>query len=172
MAEVKVHISNKKAAYYGAIISVAAVFAYSIVIMIYVIIRSSAVIFNVMPKGERNTILLLNNFSVAYSVTIISILIAALSGVFGALAAVILKQSLLYFNPKFNSKNAIWVSCMVALVLLSSMYISLYGWLGDYMTFYNSEIILFWFLFPAIIFAAVCVVAGIKLNRILRSHIT
>jgi hypothetical protein len=172
MAERKLHISNWKTAYYGATIAIAAVFVYSIVVMIYVVIRSSIIIFNIMPKGERSIIIFLNNFSVAYSVIIISILMAVVSSVIGAFAAIVLKQFMLYFNPKFNPRNAIWVSGIVVLVLLSLAYIMLYSLLRDYITFYYPEILLFWFLFPTIIFTAVCIVAGSKLNKILSSNVT
>ncbi len=50
-------ISNKTAAFNGAVVAVAGVFAYSLVVMFYAIIRSSVSIYNVMPSSERSTIL-------------------------------------------------------------------------------------------------------------------
>ena len=99
MEKSKLNISNKTVAYNGAVVAVATVFAYSIIVMIYAIIRSSVTICSIMPKVERNTILLANGFSVAYSVAIFSLLMAVFSSAAGAVTGVILKKLLLYFNP-------------------------------------------------------------------------
>ena len=99
------NISNKTVAYKGAIVAVATVFAYSNLVMIYAIIRTSITIFSIMSKVERNTILLTNSFSIAYSVAIFSLLMAAPSLVAGSVAAVMLKKSIQYFNPRFNLKK-------------------------------------------------------------------
>jgi len=131
----KLNISNRAVAYNGAIVSVAAVFAYSIMVMIYTIIRSSAIIYSIMPGSERNTILWINSFSVAYSVAVFSLLMAALSAVAGSVAAVILKNSLHYFNLRCNFKKAILISCITALAMLILMYILFYALLKDWMTF-------------------------------------
>lgn len=90
------NISNKAVAYSGAMAAIAATFAWSIIVMVYVIIRSSATIYSIMPTGERSTILLTNGFSIAYSVAVFSLIMAVVSSLAGALAAVILRKSLLY----------------------------------------------------------------------------
>ena len=149
MKKSKSNISNKAVAYRGAIVAIAAVFAYSMIVMIYTIIRSSATIYSIMPKGERNTILLVNGFSIAYSVAIFSLLMAALSSVAGSVGALIMKKSLLHLNPRFNFKKAILISCITALTIVILMYILFYTLLKDFMTFNYAETFLFWFLFPA-----------------------
>jgi hypothetical protein len=167
MANKKIYISNKSVAYNGAITGVAAVFIYSLVVMIYAIIRSSLTIYNIMPSGERSNILLANGFSIAYSVAILCLLMALLSSVVGAVTAVILKKSLLCFNPQFNFTKAVIVSSITALVWLIMMYLLLYALLKEWMTFDYVETFAFWFLFPAVIFFLVCVVGGSKLNEVL-----
>ena len=170
MEKSKLNISDRTVAYNGAVVAVAAVFAYSLIIMIYAIIRSSVTIYSIMPKVERNTILLANGFSIAYSVAIFSLLMAALSSVAGSVAAVILKKSLQYFNPPLNFKRAILISCITALALLILIYNLFYALLKDWMTFYYAETFIFWFLFPAAIFIAVFIKSGIKLNKILENQ--
>lgn len=120
-----------------------------------------------MPKEERSTILLASGFSFAYSVAVFSLLMAAISCIAGSIAAIILKKSLQYFNPQFNFKNAILISCVIALALLTVMYILLYAMLRDWMTSDYIETFLFWFVLPAVIFCAVCVIGGGKINRYL-----
>jgi hypothetical protein len=169
MEKSKPNISDRTVAYNGAIAAVAAVFAYSFIVMIYVMIRSSVTIYSIMPKVERNTILLANGFSVAYSVTIFSLLMAALSSVAGAIAAVALKNLLQYFNPQFNLKKAILISCITALALLILIYNLFYALLKDWMTFYYAETFIFWFLFPAAIFITVSIIGGSKINKVLET---
>jgi hypothetical protein len=120
-----------------------------------------------MQGRERNTILLANGFSIAYSVVFLSILMAAVSTLAGAVAAVILKKLMLYFNPLFNSKKAIIISCVTALALLLLMYLLFYSLMKQRMTFDYMETLLFWYLFPAVIFLGVCIVGGSKLNKLL-----
>ena len=165
----KSHISNKTVAYNGAIVAIAAVFAYSLIVMIYVLIRSSAIIFSIMEKGERATILLANGFSVAYSVAVFSLVMAAFSSVIGLVTAVILRKSLLYFNPRFDFRKAILISGITASGMLTVIYLSLYSLLGNWMTFNYIETLSFWFLFPAAIFFAVCIIGGGKLNEALKN---
>lgn len=167
MLKNKKNISNKITALNGATVAVAAVFAYSIIVMIYSIIRSSATIYSIMPMGERNTILWANGISVAYSVAVFSLILALISSLTGALSAVILKKILLYFNTQFNFRKAVFISCATAFVLLILIYLLLYAFLKDWMTFSFAETFTFWFLFPAAIFFSVCVVGGSKLNKIL-----
>jgi hypothetical protein len=162
----KPNISNRDVAYNGALLSVAAVFGYSMLVMMYTVIRSSATIYSIMPIRERNTILLATSFSIAYSVAIFSLLMALLSSLAGAAVAVILKKLLLYLNPRFSFRKAIIVSCMTALVLLILIYILAYALLKDRMTFNYTETFLFWFLVPAVIFFAVCIIGGSKLNKV------
>lgn len=79
----KRNISNKTVAYNCAVIAVAAVFAYSILVMAYAIIRSSVTVYGIMQDSERNTNLLASGFSVAYSVVVFSNLMAAFSSIAG-----------------------------------------------------------------------------------------
>ncbi len=166
------NISNKTVAYNGAIVAIAAVFAYAIIVMLYVIIRSSATIYSIMPKGERGTILLTNGFSIAYSVLIFSLLMAAISSLAGAVGGVILRGSLIYFNPRFIFRKAVIISCFTALSLLILLYILFYALLKDWMTFDYVETFSFWFLIPAIIFFSACIIGGSKLNKTLETLIT
>ena len=170
MLKSKTNISDKAVAYNGALVAVAVVFAYSIIVMIYVIIHSSATILNIMPTGERSTVLLANGFSIAYSVAVFSFLMAVLSSLAGAVAAVILKKSLLVFNHEFNFRKAVLVSCIIALVLLTLIYLLFFGLLKDWMTFSYPETFSFWFLIPAAIFIAVCIIGGSKLNQVLHTE--
>lgn len=170
MLKSKKNISNKTVAYYGATVAVAAVFAYSMIVMIYSIIRSSTTILNIMPIGERSTVLLANGFSIAYSIAVFSFLMAVLSSVAGAVTGVILKKLMIYFNPQFNFGKAVLVSCITALVLLTLIYLLFYGLLKDWMTFSYPETFSFWFLIPAVIFTAVCIIGSSKLNQVLQTE--
>ena len=171
MLNSKKNISNKTIAYNGATVAVAAVFAYSMIVMIYTIIRSSATICSIMPTGERNTILLANGFSVAYSVAVFSLLMAILSAITGAIAAIILKETLQYFNPNFIQKKAIVISCITAFVTLIILYLLLHALLKDWMTFNYMETFSFWFLIPAIIYVGAYIITGIKLTKVLYTGI-
>jgi hypothetical protein len=167
MEKDKLHISNKKLAYNGAVTAVASVFIYSIIVMTYVISRSSAIIYSIMPAPERNTILWANGFSVAYSVVVFSLLMAAVSSVAGAVSALVLKKALAHFNPAFNPVKAVIISVTAALAMLLLLYLLLYALLKEKITFGYAETFSFWFLFPAIIFLVVCIIGGSKLNKIL-----
>ena len=169
MLKSKINISNKVIALNGATVAVASVFAYSIIIMIYAIIRSSATIYSIMPMGERNSILWANSISVAYSVAVFSIILALVSSISGAIAAVILKNLLLYFNPKLIFRKTVFISCITAFALLTLLYLLLYALLKDWMTFNYFETFSFWFLFPTVIFFIACVIGGSKLNDILNT---
>lgn len=154
----------------GAAVAIASVFAYSLLVMIYSIIRSSATIYSIMPMGERSSIIWANGISVAYSVAVFSVILALISSLLGAIAAVILKKLLLYFNPQFIFRKALIISCITAFALLMLLYLLLYALLKDWMTFNYIETFLFWFLFPAAIFFSVCVIGGSKLNKILNIY--
>ena len=171
MLKSKINISNKVIALNGATVAVAAVFAYSVIVMIYAIVRSSATIYSIMPVGERNSILWANNISVAYSVAVFSILFALVSSISGAIAAVILKNLLLYFNPKFIFRKAVLISCITAFATLTIMYVLLYVLLKNWMTLDYLETFSFWFLFPAAIFFSACVIGGSKLNKNLNTEL-
>lgn len=171
MEKSKLNISNKTVAYRGGVVAAATVFAYSLITMIYAIIRSSVTIYGVMPILERNTIIIANGFSIAYSVAIFSLVMAALSSVAGSVAAVILKKSLQYFNRRFNLKRAMLISCMTALAMLIVTYTLFYALLEDWMTFDNAETFVFWFIFPAAIFIAVSMIAGGIINKTLETGI-
>lgn len=166
MAKDNIYFFNNKPAYNGAITAVAAVFGYSIIVLIYVIIRSSATIYSIMPPGQRNTILWVNGLSVAYSVAVFSLLMAGVSSVAGALAALVLNKALLYFNPRSNFNKSIYISGTVAISLLLIMYFILHALLKEYMTFHYTETFLFWFLFPAVIFLGVCIIGGCQLSKV------
>jgi hypothetical protein len=161
-------ISNKTAAYNGALLAVAGVFAYSLVVLLFVIIRSSVNIYNIMPSSERSAILLTNGFSIAYSVSVFSLLMAVVSSLAGAVAGVILRKVLLWFNPKRHFNKAILISSVTVLVLLSLLYLLLYILLKERITLQYAETFLFWFLFPAVIFFTVSIISAIAMNKELR----
>jgi hypothetical protein len=162
-------ITNKTAAYNGALIAVAGVFAYSLVVMLYAIIRSSISIYSSMPSAERSTILWANGFSIAYSVAMFSLLMAVASSLAGALAGVIFRTVLLQFNPKRHFNKAILISSITALVLLSLLYLLLYILLKERITLQYAETFLFWYVFPVVIFFTAVVLAGVKLNKQLQA---
>jgi hypothetical protein len=165
MSKAKKQISNKQAAFNGALLTVGAVFLYSLIIMLYAIFRSSYIIFSSMPIGERSGILWANGISIAYSVSIFSIIICLFSSIAGALSGLILKKSLLAFNPTFKSRKAISISIVLSLSLLTAIYSILRLVLKDWMTFGYTESLLFWFVFPAVICLAVGIVGGIAMNK-------
>ena len=167
----KCNISNKKVAGTGAIAAVAAVFAYSLVVIIYTIIRSSITIVNIMPVGQRTTILFINGFSIAYSAAVFSLIMATGSTLAGTVSAIILKNLLQNFNGKFNIMKAFFISCITAFTLLILLYKLLYALMKDWMTFNHTGTFLFWFLFPAGIFFTVCIIGGSKLNKTLKTGI-
>jgi hypothetical protein len=162
------NISNKTVAYAGAKVAIAGVFGYALLVMLYAIIRSSITIYNSMPSGERSNILFLNGFSIAYSVAIFSILMGMFSFMAGAIAGIILKKMLQYFNPNFSNTKVIVISCITAFTTLMIVYLLLFGLLKNWMTFNYIETFSFWFLLPAIIYVGACVVGGNKLNKILQ----
>lgn len=170
MQKRKTTIANKIIALNGARVAVAAVFVYSIIVMLYSIIRSSAAIYNIMPIEERNSIIWANGISIAYSVAVFSVIVALISSLPGAIAALILKKLLLSFNPQFVFRKAIFISCITALALLILLYLLLYALLKDWMTFNYVETFLFWFIFPAAIFFTVCIIGGSKLNKSLNTR--
>ena len=172
MKKSKSNISNKAVACSGAMAAIAATFAYSIIVILYTIIRSSATIYSNMPTGERTDILLINGFSIAYSVVIFSLVMALVSSLGGAVAGVILKHLLLYCNPFFSFRKTVFISCIAAFVLLSLLYFLFHALLKDWMTFNYAETFSFWFLFPAVIFFVVCIIGGIELNKVLDTGIT
>jgi hypothetical protein len=163
------NIFIKSGIYNGSIVAVATVIAYSLVIMIYVVTRSSSTIYSIMLEGERTSILWANGISVAYSIAIFSLLMAAISSVIGIISAVILKKLLLYFNPQFNVKKAIVISFMTALIGVIIIYFLLFALLKDWMTFNYIEPFLSWFLLPSAIYLMVCMIGGRQLDRVLRT---
>lgn len=158
-------ISNKVVAYNGALVAAAGVFAYSFIVMLYTIIRSSASIYGIMQSGERNTILWANGFSMAYCVVIFSLLMAIVSLPAGASAGVILRKLLLWLNPTLQTKKAVAISSITALILLGVLYFLLYALLKERISFQYVETFLFWYFFPAVIFFVAVVAAGINLNK-------
>ena len=164
-------IKHKKIAATGAKLAVAGVFGYSLIVMLYVITRSSVTIFNNMHGKELTNILLLNAFSVAYAVAVFSLLMAVVSSISGAIAGVLLKKALQFYNPTFSENKAVAVSCIVAFTMLLVLYLLLYTMLTNWMTFDFIETFLFWFLLPAAIFFSVAVIAGIQLNKVLEARV-
>jgi hypothetical protein len=162
-------ISNKTAAYNGGLVAVTGVFAYSLIVMLYVIIRSSVSIYSIMPFSERSKILWANGFSMAYSVAVFSLLMAVVSSLAGAVAGVILRKILLWFNPKGHFNKAILVSSATVILLLGAFYLFLYVLLKERITFQYAETFLFWYVFPAVIFLAAVVLAGVNLNKQLQA---
>jgi hypothetical protein len=120
-----------------------------------------------MPKSGLVTILLANGFSIAYSVVVFSLVMAMLSSVGGVLAAIIIKNSLIHFNPAFSFRKAVLISTVIALAMLTLMYLALFAFLKEWMTFHYSETFFFWYFFPASIFLVACIAAGGKLNKYL-----
>ena len=118
-----------------------------------------------MPPGENTGILFANGFAVAYSIAAFSIVMATISSVAGAVAAIVLKRSLLHFNPKFNSQKAAMISFTIAALFLAVMYILLKIFLKDRMSFQYPETFLFWFVFPAVICFVVSIITGHALNK-------
>ncbi|MGZ5246433.1 MAG: hypothetical protein ACXWV5_05225 [Flavitalea sp.] len=158
-------ISNKTAAYNGALVAVAGVFVYSLVVMLYAITRSSATIYHIMPTSERSTILLTNGFSIAYSVAVFSMIMAVVSLIAGAVGGVILRNVLLRFNPQRHFNKSILVSSIAAVVLLSVLYFLLYMLLKERITYKYAGTFLFWYVFPSVIFFISVVISGAKLNN-------
>ncbi len=169
MNEKSINISDKRVAFYGASIAVATAFFYSLMVMVYVIIRSSLTIYEILSSELRTSILLQNGISVAYSIAIFSILMAIFSSMIGALMAIVLKQSLLHFNPKFLNRKAKIISVITAILIASFIYFLLRFLLKDWMTIDNIEPFLFWFLIPGVLFLVVGIITGKKLNGILKN---
>ena len=164
----RINISNKNVAYNGAIVAVAAVFGYALLVTIYVIMRSSSIIYSIVPQEEKTSIIWANGISVAYSIAVFSLLMAVFSAIIGAITAIILKKLLLYFNPEFNVKKAMLISFITALIGVSIGYFTLFALLKEWMTFNYIETFSFWFLLPAAIFLGVCIAGGSYLNRHLK----
>ena len=163
----RVEVSYKNLARMGALIAIAIVLVYSLLIMIYTIVRSSLTIYRIMPGNERNSILIVSGISVAWSVAIFSMLMALISSVIGGLMALLLKKSFLHLNPLFSDKKAIWISALLALALLCTLCILSYSRLGE--GFLYPETFLFWFLFPGVIYFTACIAGGRKINKALYS---
>ncbi|WP_336518174.1 hypothetical protein [Pollutibacter soli] len=153
-------ISNKTAAYNGALIAVAGVFAYSFAVMLYTIIRTSVSICSIMPSPERSKILWASGFSVAYSVGVFSFLMAMVSSMAGAVAGVILRRVLLWLNPDVHLSKSILISSIVSLVLLLLLYLVLYILLKERITLQYAGTFLFWYVFPAVIFFIAVLIGG------------
>ncbi len=158
-------ISNKSAAYNGALIAVAGVFAYSLVVMLYVIIRSSASICDIMPSSERSTILWTNGFSIAYAVAVFALVMAIVSSAAGAVAGIIVRKVLLWLNPQLHFSKAILISSIISLVLLLLLYLLLYILFKKRITPQYAGTFLFWYIFPAVIFFIAVLISGAKLNN-------
>jgi hypothetical protein len=159
------NISYKKAAYNGALVAVAAVFVYSLAVMLYTIIRTSINIYTIMPSSERSTILWTNGMSIAYSVIVFSLLMSVPSLLAGAVAGVILKKLWMRFNPQLHYSKTILISSITSLVLLLLLYLLFYMLLKERITLQYAGTFLFWYVFPAVIFFITVVISGTKLNN-------
>ena len=71
----------------------------------------------------------------------------------------------MYFNAVGNFKKALLITCITAVLVLMMIYLALYWRLEKWITFQYFETLLFWFLFPAIIFLTATLVGGIQLNK-------
>ena len=171
MNENTINISNKRLAFYGASIAVATVFFYSLMVMVYVIIRSSLTIYEILLSEVRTLILLQNGISVAYSIAIFSILMAIISSIIGMMTAIILKKSLRYFNPNFGNRKSILISGIIAISINGIMYLLIRITLKDWMTFHYLETFLFWFLLPSLLFFMACIIGGKQLNTALLNNL-
>ena len=160
-----INISNKNVAYTCAVHIIAAVFIYSLITLIYVLIRTSHTIFNSLPNGDRTAILWQNGISVIYTISIFSIVMAIISGIISGITAVIVKNLLHYFNAKFNYKKSIFISILTVFIIILIVFSILHIILNDWMTFDNIEPFLFWFLIPASLFLIVTIIGGFKLNK-------
>jgi hypothetical protein len=168
MNENLIYISNKRLACDGALIATSAVFIYSLIVLIYVLIRSSSTIYGIIPFGYRLSILFENSIAGAHSIATFSILMAIISSVVGAFTAIILKKSLFYFNPNITHKKVVLISGITPVLVLSIIFFLLRILLKDWMTFNNVEPFLFWFLFPAAVFFGACISLGTYLNGLLK----
>jgi hypothetical protein len=158
-------ISAGKLALKGAVIAIACVFFYSQIVMLYVICRSSAFIFSAMGEEERSGILFANGFILAYSVAFISILVAMISSLFGAVAALILNKALSYFNPARGSIRAMFISLVVAILLIFTGFVLIGIFLIPRFEFQYPEAFLFWTVFPSTIYILVNLAGGMVLNK-------
>ena len=159
-----INISNKRVAFYGAIIAVSTVFFYSLMVMIYVVIRSSLTIYEILLSEVRTLTLLQSGISVAYSIAIFSMLMAIISSIIGIITANILKKTIRYFNPNFKNRKSILISGIIAVLAISVVYISLRMMLKDWLTLDYIETFLFWFLLPSLLFFIACIIGGKQLN--------
>lgn len=144
---------------------IAAVFIYSLITLIYVLIRTSHTIFNNLPNGEQTAILWQNGISVIYTISIFSIVMAIISGIISGITALIIKKLFHYFNAKFNYKKAIFISILTALIMILIIYSILHTGLKHWMTFDNIKPFLFWFLIPSTLFLIITLIGGYKLNK-------
>jgi hypothetical protein len=168
MNENPINTSNKRLAYFGAIIAITTVFFYSLIVLIYIIIRSSLTIYEIMLSEVKLAILLENAISMGYSIAVFSIIMAIISSLVGIVTAIILKKSLSYFNPKCLNRKAKIISGITAILIACLIYLLLRFTLKDWMTFNYIEPFLFWFLIPAILFLIFSIVGGSQLNGLLK----
>ncbi len=157
--------SDAMAARTGARIAIATVFGYALACMLYTILRSSLRIVSILPNREQGGILWANALALAYSIAVLSILLALVAAVTGAVAAVTLRRVLRYFNPQNNGKKAMLISCGTMLYLLYGMYILLYSVFASRMSFQYPATFIFWYALPAVICLVISIPAGIALNK-------
>ena len=168
MNEKPINFSNLRLAYFGAIVATATVLLYSIMLLIYVIIRSSLTIYDIIQSEEKTLILFKNAISVAYSIAVFSIIMAIFSSMVGALTAIILKQSILHFNPKFLKRKTKIICVTLSILIVSIIYLLLRFLLKEWMTFDNIEPFLLWFLIPSVLFLIIGIFSGSQLNGLMK----
>jgi hypothetical protein len=165
MKKERENLTNKKLAFDGALISVACIFFYAQLVMLYVVTRSSVSILSAMGKGEWEGILLANGVSLIYSVAVISVLVSLISSLIGAAAALLLGKALLRLNPSGDSIRALIISFLLSVLLIISVYILIDLFLIPHMRSRYPEAFLFWIAFPSLIFIVSNLIGGMALNR-------
>lgn len=168
MKNLQTKLSDRQLAYRGALITVAAVFFYSLLVLVYVITRSTISLVKILPGEPVNNLLIGTNFSILYSVAVVSILVAGFSSIGGATGALFLHRFLTYFNPSYKKKKAAWLSVIFSTLAIIVIYLVLYVLFREKMSSAYMPTFLFWYVIPASIFFSISVIAGIRLNEFLR----
>jgi hypothetical protein len=165
MKKERKYLTNKKLAFDGALISVACIFFYAQLVMLYVVTRSSVFIFSAMGKGEWEGILLANGVSLIYSVAVISVIVSLITSIMGAAAALVLGKALLHFNPSGHTVRAFIISLLLSVLLSISVDTLIDLFLIPQMMSRYPEAFLFWIAFPSLIFIVANLIGGMALNR-------
>ncbi len=164
------NISDGRLAAKGAILTTAAIFIYSLIVLLYVVLRTSFEIANKLPVGERSSIIFANAVALTYTIAVFSLLMVLVFSITGAIGALVIKRLVFRFNPQFNVRKTLLFSGMVGLVLLVLVYVVLRLLLQKWMTLQYPETLLFWFVFPATICFIFYLISGMAFNRFLLTH--